>query len=33
MADRQADASRIVLPIPDQGYAGTVLYDAKDPDA
>jgi arylsulfatase len=30
MADR---ASRTVLPIPDQPYAGPIAYDAKDPDA
>jgi arylsulfatase A-like enzyme len=33
MAGPQRDRSRSILPVPDQGYAGTVLYDAKDPDA
>src|SRR2546423_9486208 len=33
MAGRNRDQSRDILPIPDQDYAGTVLYDAKDPDA
>jgi hypothetical protein len=25
--------SRTILPIPDQPYAGTILYDARNPDA
>src|SRR6187399_2795347 len=33
MAGPQRDRSRSILPVPDQGYTGTVLYDAKDPDA
>jgi arylsulfatase A-like enzyme len=32
MAGPHRDRPRSILPIPDQGYAGTVLYDAKDPD-
>jgi arylsulfatase len=33
MAGLHRDSSRSILPIPDQGYRGTVLYDAKDPQA
>jgi hypothetical protein len=33
MAGPNRDSARSVLPIPDEGYAGTVFYDAKDPDA
>ncbi len=28
-----SNVARTILPIPDQPYAGTILYDAKDPDA
>jgi hypothetical protein len=33
MAGPHRDRPRSILPVPDQGYAGTVLYDAKDPGA
>src|SRR5437016_1093381 len=33
MGSPSHDGSRSILPIPDQDYSGTVLYDAKDPDA
>jgi arylsulfatase A-like enzyme len=33
MSESPADLSRSALPIPEQDYSGTVLYDAKDPDA
>jgi Sulfatase len=33
MAGSTRDVARSILPIPDQGYSGTVLCDAKDPDA